>query len=59
MQTLAAGRLAARLERLEHAQLVELCALTDALTCTLDAHDSRRVADDTLSPATSHDPLPT
>ena len=49
--TCAASRLAARLEHLSHAALVELCALA----CTLDAHDSRTAADATLA---RHDPLP-
>ena len=43
--THAASRLAARLEHLPHAALVELCALA----CTLDAHDSRNAADATLA----------
>ena len=48
---MASGRrIAARLERLTHAQLVELCALT----CTLDVHDSRRAVDAAL---TMHEPL--
>ena len=50
--THAASRLAARLEHLSHAALVELCALA----CTLDAHDSRTAADAALA---RHDPLPT
>ena len=49
--TCATSRLAARLEHLSHAALVELCALA----CTLDAHDSRTAADATLA---RHDPLP-
>ena len=50
--TYATSRLAARLEHLPHAALVELCALA----CTLDAHESRTAADAALA---RDDPLPT